>query len=156
MIDHWKYKQPREAEFISQCLPVKTLAKCELCLGYAWFPGVIGCQSVAALCRRSHLVFAMIFFDLKSETLTWAKLKSAAFVFVSPSTHRYYSATILQMSGVEDDRLAIWLAALTAFINFIFTLVGVWLVERMGRRKLTLGSLTGECLISVLYFPPNY
>ncbi|RMC10323.1 hypothetical protein DUI87_13125 [Hirundo rustica rustica] len=54
----------------------------------------------------------------------------------------YYSATILQMSGVEDDRLAIWLAALTAFINFIFTLVGVWLVERMGRRKLTLGSLT--------------
>ncbi|NWT17330.1 MYCT protein, partial [Vireo altiloquus] len=56
------------------------------------------------------------------------------------------SATILQMSGVEDDRLAIWLAALTAFINFIFTLVGVWLVERMGRRKLTLGSLTGEWL----------
>lgn len=78
------------------------------------------------------------------------------FLFVSSSLHRYYSATILQMSGVEDDRLAIWLAALTAFINFIFTLVGVWLVERMGRRKLTLGSLTGECLISVLYFPHNY
>lgn len=60
------------------------------------------------------------------------------------------------MSGVEDDRLAIWLAALTAFINFIFTLVGVWLVERMGRRKLTLGSLTGECFISVLHFLHNY
>jgi len=60
------------------------------------------------------------------------------------------------MSGVEDDRLAIWLAALTAFINFVFTLVGVWLVERMGRRKLTLGSLTGECLISGLYIPHNY
>lgn len=76
-------------------------------------------------------------------------------VFVSPSVCRYYSATILQMSGVEDDRLAIWLAALTAFINFIFTLVGVLLVERMGRRKLTLGSLTGECLISVWYFIIN-
>lgn len=75
---------------------------------------------------------------------------------MSPSARRYYSATILQMSGVEDDRLAIWLAALTAFINFIFTLVGVWLVERMGRRKLTLGSLTGECLISVLGIPHNY
>lgn len=57
------------------------------------------------------------------------------------------------MSGVEDDRLAIWLAALTAFINFIFTLVGVWLVERMGRRKLTLGSLAGECLGSEMCLP---
>ncbi|NXK92502.1 MYCT protein, partial [Formicarius rufipectus] len=62
----------------------------------------------------------------------------------------YYSATILQMSGVEDDRLAIWLAALTAFINFVFTLVGVWLVERMGRRKLTLGSLTGTAVALIV------
>lgn len=60
--------------------------------------------------------------------------------------HRYYSATILQMSGVEDDRLAIWLASVTAFTNFIFTLVGVWLVEKVGRRKLTFGSLAGRCL----------
>ena len=59
--------------------------------------------------------------------------------------HRYYSATILQMSGVEDDRLAIWLASVTAFTNFIFTLVGVWLVEKVGRRKLTFGSLAGRC-----------
>lgn len=73
--------------------------------------------------------------------------------FLCPPARRYYSATILQMSGVEDDRLAIWLAALTAFINFIFTLVGVWLVERMGRRKLTLGSLAGECLGSEMHLP---
>lgn len=57
---------------------------------------------------------------------------------------RYYSATILQMSGVRDDRLAIWLAGLTTLTNFLFTLLGVWLVERVGRRKLTLGSITGE------------
>lgn len=48
------------------------------------------------------------------------------------------------MSGVEDDRLAIWLASVTAFTNFIFTLVGVWLVEKVGRRKLTFGSLAGR------------
>lgn len=58
--------------------------------------------------------------------------------------HRYYSATILQMSGVRDDRLAIWLAGLTTLTNFLFTLLGVWLVERVGRRKLTLGSIIGE------------
>ncbi|TRY85851.1 hypothetical protein DNTS_011883 [Danionella cerebrum] len=57
------------------------------------------------------------------------------------NTVMYYSATILQMSGVRDDQMAIWLASATAFTNFLFTLLGVWLVERVGRRKLTLGSL---------------
>ncbi|XP_041820160.1 proton myo-inositol cotransporter-like [Chelmon rostratus] len=62
------------------------------------------------------------------------------------NTVMYYSATILQMSGVRDDRLAIWLAGLTTLTNFLFTLLGVWLVERVGRRKLTLGSIVGTCL----------
>uniref|UniRef100_A0A5F9CZD9 Solute carrier family 2 member 13 n=1 Tax=Oryctolagus cuniculus TaxID=9986 RepID=A0A5F9CZD9_RABIT len=66
------------------------------------------------------------------------------------NTIMYYSATILQMSGVEDDRLAIWLASLTAFTNFIFTLVGVWLVEKVGRRKLTFGSLAGTTVALVI------
>ncbi|XP_076863681.1 solute carrier family 2 member 13b isoform X2 [Brachyhypopomus gauderio] len=59
------------------------------------------------------------------------------------NTVMYYSATILQMSGVRDDKMAIWLSAVTAFTNFLFTLMGVWLVERVGRRKLTLGSIIG-------------
>lgn len=48
------------------------------------------------------------------------------------------------MSGVRDDKLAIWLAGLTTLTNFLFTLLGVWLVERVGRRKLTLGSILGR------------
>lgn len=59
------------------------------------------------------------------------------------NTVMYYSATILQMAGVRRDRQAIWLSALTSASNFLFTLVGVWLVERVGRRKLTLFSLMG-------------
>ncbi|KAL0968630.1 hypothetical protein UPYG_G00269370 [Umbra pygmaea] len=62
------------------------------------------------------------------------------------NTVMYYSATILQMAGVRDDKTAIWLSSVTAATNFLFTLVGVWLVERVGRRKLTLGSLTGTAL----------
>ena len=57
---------------------------------------------------------------------------------------RYYSATIIKMSGVKSEQMAIWLAAVTAFVNFIFTFVGLWLVERIGRRKLTMGSLAGK------------
>ncbi|KAF7484825.1 Hypothetical predicted protein [Marmota monax] len=66
------------------------------------------------------------------------------------NTIMYYSATILQMSGVEDDRLAIWLASVTAFTNFIFTLIGVWLVEKVGRRKLTFGSLAGTTVALII------
>ncbi|KAF7649328.1 hypothetical protein LDENG_00143430 [Lucifuga dentata] len=62
------------------------------------------------------------------------------------NTVMYYSATILQMAGVRDVKHAIWLAAATSATNFVFTLVGVWLVERAGRRKLTLGSLFGTGL----------
>ncbi|KAG9342356.1 hypothetical protein JZ751_016858 [Albula glossodonta] len=67
-------------------------------------------------------------------------------LWVLHTSNLYYSATILQMSGVRDDKLAIWLASVTAFTNFLFTLVGVWLVERVGRRKLTLGSIIGTGL----------
>lgn len=57
------------------------------------------------------------------------------------NTVMYYSATIIQMSGVQGDQLAIWLAAAVAFGNFLFTIVGVCLVEKIGRRKLLLSSL---------------
>lgn len=62
---------------------------------------------------------------------------------------RYYSATILQMAGVRDDKQAIWLTTVTSATNFVFSLVGVWLVDKVGRRKLTLGSLLGLYYYSI-------
>ncbi|CAD5117480.1 unnamed protein product [Dimorphilus gyrociliatus] len=59
------------------------------------------------------------------------------------NTVMYYSATIIKMSGVEDEKKAIWLAAVTAAVNFLFTLVGIYLVEKIGRRLLTISSLVG-------------
>ncbi|XP_019750332.1 proton myo-inositol cotransporter-like isoform X1 [Hippocampus comes] len=67
------------------------------------------------------------------------------------NTVMYYSATILQMSGVRDERRAIWLSAVTSGTNFVCTSLSIWLVDRVGRRKLTLASLTGTALsLSVL------
>ncbi|CAH1782789.1 unnamed protein product [Owenia fusiformis] len=67
------------------------------------------------------------------------------------NTVMYYSATILKLSGIRDPSVAIWLAAVTAGVNFIFTFVGIWLVERKGRRSLLLGSTTGVlCALLVL------
>ncbi len=66
------------------------------------------------------------------------------------NTVMYYSATVIRMSGVKDQSLAIWLAAVTAATNFLFTFVGLYLVDRMGRRRLTLVSLTGTMLSLVV------
>eukprot|EP00794_Sanderia_malayensis_P016036 gene16036-17658_t len=59
------------------------------------------------------------------------------------NTVMYYSATIISMAGVKDEGTAIWLAAVVACGNFIFTLIALVLVERAGRLKLTLCSLFG-------------
>ncbi|XP_076447705.1 proton myo-inositol cotransporter-like [Babylonia areolata] len=62
------------------------------------------------------------------------------------NTVMYYSASIIKMAGVTNQHTAIWLAAMTAGVNFVFTLVGVWLVERIGRKPLLLSSLAGVVL----------
>ncbi|XP_052779061.1 proton myo-inositol cotransporter-like [Mya arenaria] len=59
------------------------------------------------------------------------------------NTVMYYSATIIKMSGVRKQSDAIWLAAGTAGVNFVFTIVALFLVERLGRRKLIISSLFG-------------
>lgn len=65
------------------------------------------------------------------------------------NTVMYYSATIIQMAGYNDPSEAIWLAAATASVNFVCTFIGLLLVEKWGRRLLTLGSLAGV-VISLL------
>lgn len=63
----------------------------------------------------------------------------------------YYSATIIQMSGIRDKTMAIWLAAANAAINFVCTVVGLFLVEKIGRRLLTITSLAGVIIsLSIL------
>lgn len=54
------------------------------------------------------------------------------------------------MAGTKSDEEAIWLAVPVAFTNLAFTLVGVLVVERMGRRKLLLSSLAGVILSLLL------
>lgn len=62
------------------------------------------------------------------------------------NTIMYYSATIIQMSGVKDDTTAIWLAAAVASVNFLGSALGLWLIERLGRRRLALFSMSGVTL----------
>ena len=67
----------------------------------------------------------------------------------------YYSGTIIQQAGIEDESQAIWLASLTGLFNFLFTFVGLVGTDRVGRRKLILGSLIGVC-VSLLFLSGSF
>ena len=54
------------------------------------------------------------------------------------------------MAGFTDPSLAIWLTAAVSFVGFAFTNVGVLVVDRLGRRKLTLSSLGGVIISLIL------
>ncbi|KAK6174956.1 hypothetical protein SNE40_013507 [Patella caerulea] len=54
----------------------------------------------------------------------------------------YYSATILRMAGFGVDQ-AIWLAVVPNAVLFVATFLGLWLVEKLGRKLLLLISLGG-------------
>lgn len=64
------------------------------------------------------------------------------------NTVMYYSATIMKLTGVSDGQ-AIWDAAKISLANLFAALIGVHLVERLGRRKLLLASMFGT-IISLL------
>ncbi|KAL4226735.1 hypothetical protein ACF0H5_014715 [Mactra antiquata] len=66
------------------------------------------------------------------------------------NTIMYYSSTFVKMSGVRNNDVLHWFSTLTAAVNFIFTILSLYLVEKIGRRLLTLTSLMGTILSLVL------
>ncbi|CAG5116893.1 unnamed protein product, partial [Candidula unifasciata] len=61
----------------------------------------------------------------------------------------YYSATILKMAGFPPED-AIWLVLVPNSINFLSTIVGVALVERLGRKKLMIISFVGVLIALIV------
>ncbi|CAL9134543.1 unnamed protein product [Musa textilis] len=69
--------------------------------------------------------------------------------FTGINTVMYYSPTIVQMAGFTSNQLALLLSLIIAGMNAAGTIVGIFLIDRCGRRRLTLSSLCGV-IISLL------
>ncbi|CAL1541422.1 unnamed protein product [Lymnaea stagnalis] len=54
----------------------------------------------------------------------------------------YYSGTVLKMAGFPI-KYAVWLVTVPNFINFLSSFIGLYLVEKIGRRPLLIISLAG-------------
>ncbi|XP_023739894.1 inositol transporter 1 isoform X2 [Lactuca sativa] len=70
--------------------------------------------------------------------------------FTGINTVMYYSPTIVQMAGFGSNQLALQLSLIVALMNAAGTIVGIYLIDHVGRRKLALSSLTGVILSLIL------
>ncbi|KAJ9558826.1 hypothetical protein OSB04_013440 [Centaurea solstitialis] len=70
--------------------------------------------------------------------------------FTGINTVMYYSPTIVQMAGFKSNQLALLLSLIVALVNAAGTIVGIYLIDHFGRRKLALSSLSGVILSLIL------
>ncbi|EPS60320.1 hypothetical protein M569_14484, partial [Genlisea aurea] len=89
--------------------------------------------------------------ELRLALLAGAGLQIIAFQqFTGINTVMYYGPTIVQMAGFSSNRLALLLSLVIAFINALGTILGIYLIDRVGRRKLALSSLFGVSISLVI------
>lgn len=70
--------------------------------------------------------------------------------FVGINTVIYYSPKIFLMAGFDGTVSAIWASVGVGIVNLLFTIVSVYFVDRLGRRKLFFTGLAGITVSLVL------
>lgn len=100
--------------------------------------------------QKRNIIVAIFRKTATRRALTVGCLLMAAQQLAGINTVMYYTATIIEMSGVQSQSAAVWLAVPTAAVYVIFSLCGYLMADRVGRRSLTLGSLLGVILSLLL------
>ncbi|KAL2323832.1 hypothetical protein Fmac_022890 [Flemingia macrophylla] len=94
--------------------------------------------------RRDDIRYRDVF---KSKEIRLAFLAGAGLQafqqFTGINTVMYYSPTIVQMAGFRSNELALLLSLIVAGLNAAGTVLGIYLIDHAGRRKLALFSLGG-------------
>jgi len=63
--------------------------------------------------------------------------------FVGINTVMYYSPTIIQFAGIASNQTALLLSLVTAGLNALGSVVSIYFIDRIGRKKLLVISLIG-------------
>ncbi|OVA08053.1 Sugar/inositol transporter [Macleaya cordata] len=63
--------------------------------------------------------------------------------FVGINTVMYYSPTIVQLAGIASNQTALLLSLVTAGLNALGSIVSIYFIDRTGRKKLLVISLSG-------------
>ncbi|KAL2329445.1 hypothetical protein Fmac_017026 [Flemingia macrophylla] len=94
--------------------------------------------------KRSNIRFTHVF---KSKEIRLAFFVGGGLLafqqFTGINTVMYYSPTIVQMAGFHANQLALLLSLIVAGMNAAGTVLGIYLIDHAGRKKLALCSLGG-------------
>lgn len=75
---------------------------------------------------------------------------------VGINTVMYYSPTIVELAGYASHETALLLSSRVAAVNAVGTIAGILLIDRSGRRRLAILSLSGViaalCLLSAAFY----
>jgi sugar porter (SP) family MFS transporter len=66
--------------------------------------------------------------------------------FTGINTIIYYSPKIFLMSGFADAQAAVWASVSVGVVNVVFTILSLFMIDRLGRRKLYFIGLSGMIL----------
>lgn len=76
--------------------------------------------------------------------------------FTGISIVMYYSPTIIQMAGFNSNQLALLLSLIVAGMNVAGTILGIYVIDRAGRRKLALSSMSGVIVALAILSAGSY
>ncbi|MED6192627.1 Fibroblast growth factor 3 [Stylosanthes scabra] len=68
--------------------------------------------------------------------------------FVGINTVMYYSPTIVQLAGFASNQTALLLSLITAAVNAFGSILSIYFIDKMGRKKLAITSLVGVAIAS--------
>lgn len=100
--------------------------------------------------QKRNIIVAIMRKTATRRALTIGCLLMAAQQLAGINTVMYYTATIIEMSGVQSQSAAVWLSVPTAAVYVVFSFCGYLIADRIGRRVLTLGSLLGVIMSLLL------
>jgi sugar porter (SP) family MFS transporter len=93
--------------------------------------------------RRNKVNWKMIFQKWLKVPLLIATGIMFVQQFTGINTIIYYSPKIFLMSGFADARAAVWASVSVGVVNVLFTIISLFMIDRLGRRKLYFIGLTG-------------
>ena len=70
--------------------------------------------------------------------------------FVGINTVMYYSPTIIQLAGIASNQTALLLSVVTAALNAFGSILSIYFIDKTGRKKLLLYSLSGVVVSLVI------
>ncbi|KAK7343228.1 hypothetical protein VNO77_11815 [Canavalia gladiata] len=70
--------------------------------------------------------------------------------FAGISIIMYYSPTIIQLAGFKSNQSALFLSLIVSGMNAAGTVLGIYLIDAVGRKKLALGSLFGVVVALII------